>query len=190
MKKGEIKRRKRVIPAWHSSTPGHQQLPHGGYEYHGVAPLQAASGAVQSLLNTTHQVDPSRTLPPPPVDFTNYRTTSPASYPSPPRRKRTYSEANGLPYTSQANGNSLPPSERIAETPTLPASAPEAAEGESSRGGASLDQLISIDPHLRSTLTSETDIKTKDRETLRREAERMRAQLQALEARLASMNKD
>lgn len=177
MKKGEIKRRKRVIPASHAPNPGALQQ-------------QRFSGPdALTLPPPTSNIDIAhRRLPPPPVDFTNYRSSSPNSLSS--SRKRTHSEANGSPIgSSQTNGHTLAPIERRPSPAT--ASAAEAAlEKVAAHNSASQvdPSLAALDPSLRNN--AGVDDKERSREALQRERERIRAQLQALDAELARMDTD
>jgi len=171
MKKAEIKRRKRVIPA--AQSPNQPLLPAMPLAYEGLLNPEEASGpgAVQLPPMTPpplSQGDPSRRLPPPPVDFTNHRFSPPTQPTSPPRRKRTHSEANS---PSGANGHTITLPERNGQT-----------QSEERPQESEAPRFSSIDPRL-----GEAAKRARSKEDLRREAERVRNQLQALEAQLQGM---
>jgi hypothetical protein len=190
MKKGEIKRRKRVIPASHASAPGSvypASVGLGNQSSHKLT-LTHTHTHTHSQSAIEHSTQP-RSLHPPPVDFTNFQTTSSGSIPSPepsqPARKRTHSEANDLPPGgSKQNGHALPlHHDRRGPSP------PRHERGLSdARPGAVDPSLANLDPSLR-TVNDARDAEEK-RAKLREERERVRAQLQALDAQLARIDDD
>jgi hypothetical protein len=168
MKKIEIKRRKRVIPALT-----------GNQHYHDQSYDTTVSGAENTTPQNNHTTlphhnrhlpDPSRLQAPPPVDFTTYqnaaRTISTLN--EQPgngsiQRKRSHSGSDDV---SHANGRSRPD--------------PAISGAGSEPGPMSVDSVI--DPSL--GRDSEED-KQRSKARLRLERERLREQLMAVEEELA-----
>lgn len=96
MKKQEIKRRKRVVPAA-PDTPHMYQHADGSVSqlatpptapkaasssHDSVSPAPTTASSYQEILETS-ETSRTYTLPPPPVDFTNYRPAAAATAPAP-----------------------------------------------------------------------------------------------------------
>ena len=168
MKKIEIKRRKRVIPA----LSGNQHYHEPSYDN-----TTAGSETTSQQHNHTtlphhnrHLPDPARLQPPPPVDFTTYQNPTrnlPTSSEQPGnvtnQRKRSHSNSDG--------GNSHNGPSR--SNPMAPGTGSES-------GPMSVDSVI--DPSL--GRESEED-KQRSKARLRMERERLREQLMAVEEELA-----
>jgi hypothetical protein len=182
MKKGEIKRRKRVIPASHAPSPGAIYPSSVGID----------DQASQHQGSSENNSQP-RSLYPPPVDFTSYRNSPPGTIPSPDPsqapRKRTHSEANDSPQT-KPNGHALPiHNDRRLPSPTRHDYQTSAPSSDTRSRGSVDPSLAAIDPSLRTGNTAAKEAEEK-RLKLREERERVRAQLQALDAQLARIDDD
>lgn len=186
MKKGEIKRRKRVIPASHAPSPSTVYPGSAGpdnqpaHHNHQLQPNQDPSQ--QSTEPSSHP----RSLYPPPVDFTNFRappTGNLSASDSQSARKRTHSEANDLSQVpSNTNGNSLP----IHNDRRLPS--PIRSEHrhfthDSKPVVSSSHESTAIDPSLSHGITAAQEAEAK-KQRLKEERARLRAQLEALDVQI------
>jgi hypothetical protein len=168
MKKIEIKRRKRVIPALT-----------GNQHYHDPSYENTASGSEQTPPQNAHTTlphhnrhlpDPSRLQAPPPVDFTTYQNAARniSTVNEQPgnginQRKRSHSGSDDVPHS---NGRSRPE--------------PAVSGAGSEPGPMSVDSVI--DPSLG---REGEDDKQRSKARLRLERERLREQLLAVEEELA-----
>jgi hypothetical protein len=185
MKKAEIKRRKRVIPAL---TPN-QQHPQTSHDQ--SPPRQSAQPKHNSLPHhNRHLPDPaSLGSAPPPVDFTTYHhqrhiSPTPSSAPisgephseHPNPRKRAHSETDG---TSRALGIQRPrTTSREREDPTVSVAA-----------GAAVFKLspMSVESVIDPTLDHDAEDRERATARLRAERERLLAQLMVVEQKLGRM---
>jgi GATA-binding protein, other eukaryote len=203
MKKGEIKRRKRVMPAmlnqpmqFDSSVSPDPNIPTFADAIM-TSSEQARSNTQTSLpLHDRHQsnghvLEPEyRSFGPPPVDFTSY---SNPSRDAPASRKRTHRELEGISPTSH-HLPTAPPSATTAEDPhhrrTPPSTATEAFR-------ASTDSAI--DPSLAAFASAAANAanavggaesREQVKARLRMERERMKQSLRAVEMELERMEHD
>jgi hypothetical protein len=185
MKKAEIKRRKRVIPAL---TPNHQHP----QTSHGQSPPQQQLQPNHNSLShhNRHLPDPaSLGSAPPPVDFTTYhhqRNISPASPLAPITgdthtehqnpRKRAHSETDG---TSRANG--VQRQKTTSRERADPAMSMAAAAAVSKLSPMSVESVI--DP----SLNHNAEDKERTTAQLRAEREHLLAQLRDVEHKLGRL---
>jgi hypothetical protein len=168
MKKAEIKRRKRIVPASASSHPDTT------FTADTVSVSDGSALSDRGLPTAVHPpavVDPSTqpsraTAFPIPVDFTEAFRTRPDD-PSASRKRKLSRDGDREPYPHPQNLASSPPSRR---DPVLPHRTPASA----SVSGSS----------------TESSLKESRRAALKREAEQMRELLMAKERELAALSDD
>jgi len=195
MKKQEIKRRKRVIPAMPESTPAPsvQQSslsPYSPQLQSATPPRSSVSPDPNTAMSeASDHYSLSATRGPVAIDFTNYQSNFSApqriSPPAPSPRKRSLSAALEPDETPQMN--LAPPAQNQPPIPHRPSTINSILNPHPT-ASVSLQQDSLIDPSL-SNLPERQEVedKSKRKERLRREAEEMREALLRKERELQEM---